>query len=153
MRGVPWLYGAHGLYNKTGSELDDDVEFSISTTSEVLHEKTDNIVMELLRYASFSVNWPDLIDTPGKLEELLRVGYQYNNWPVPESWRHLQSSFAVRTCPLGLVPRLRDLSNAMDEAWRLGPQRCRRVSNGRVVSSRSERNDKHGGLVEAFQSQ
>jgi Putative DNA-binding domain len=86
MRDVPWLHGSVGVYEKSGSELDDDVEFSISTTSEILRERTDVVVMEILRLTFFSVNWPDLIETQGRLENLLRAGYQYNCWPVPESW-------------------------------------------------------------------
>jgi hypothetical protein len=84
MREVPWLYGAHGygggIFTQKGSELDDDVEFSISTSSELLCEKPDNIVMELLRYVFFSVNWSSLIDTQQKVEDLIQMGYKYNGW-------------------------------------------------------------------------
>jgi Putative DNA-binding domain len=89
IRDVPWLYGTQniaGIFSEKGSVLDDDCEFAISTTCEILREKTDGIVMDLLRYVFFSVNWPDLIDSQTKLEELLRMGYQYNSWPVPQSF-------------------------------------------------------------------
>jgi len=39
--------------------------------------------MDILPYVFFSVNWPDLIDSQGKLEALVRDGYQYNSWPRP----------------------------------------------------------------------
>jgi hypothetical protein len=87
IREVPWLHGSIGINVKQGSSLDDQVELSISTSSELLREKTDGVVIELLRHAFLSVNWPDLIDTRSKLEDLLRSGYQYNSWYVPESWQ------------------------------------------------------------------
>jgi hypothetical protein len=90
IREVPWLYGTQGvggIFSEQGSVLDDECEFSIPTTSDVLREKPDSIVAQLLQYVFFSVNWSDLVDTQPKLEELLRMGYQYNSWPVPESWQ------------------------------------------------------------------
>jgi hypothetical protein len=90
IRGVPWLHtfalGAAEMYEESGSELDDEFEFSIPTVSDVLFDKSDNLVMEMLRYIFFSVNWPDLIDTQAKIETLIRAGYQYNFWHAPESW-------------------------------------------------------------------
>jgi hypothetical protein len=91
LRGVPWLHnfalGSAEMYREGGSELDDEFEFSIPTVKEVLCEKPDSIVMEMLRYIFFSVNWSDLIDTQPKLETLLRTGYQYNFWYSPDSWQ------------------------------------------------------------------
>jgi hypothetical protein len=80
MRGIPWLLHEQGLVPTAGSELDNDVAFSITTTSEELCEKPDDIAMDILRYVFFSVNWPDLIDTPKKLEELVLRGYKFNYW-------------------------------------------------------------------------
>ncbi|MFI5114094.1 MAG: helix-turn-helix domain-containing protein [Terriglobales bacterium] len=87
MRDVQWLYGSTGIYTQNGSVLDDDVEFSIPTTSDGLRENLDGVLMDILRYVFFSVNWPGLIDQQSKLEDLLRSGYQYNMWFPPESWQ------------------------------------------------------------------
>lgn len=87
--GVQWLHSLEGPWKstKSGSELDDDVTFSITTTSEALLDKCDGIAMHLLRYVFFSVNWSSLMDPPEKLENLLRDGYYFNSWPRPS---HLQ---------------------------------------------------------------
>lgn len=85
IRGVPWLYTQQGVWleSKAGSELDDDVSFSITTTTEGLRERPDGIVMDVLRYVFFSVNWPSLVQTP-HLENVLRSGYAFNSWQQPE---------------------------------------------------------------------
>jgi hypothetical protein len=91
IRGVPWLHtfasGAAEVYEEGGSELDDEFEFSIPAVTDALFDKPDGLVMEMLRYIFFAVNWPDLIDTQAKIETLIRTGYQYNFWYAPESWR------------------------------------------------------------------
>ena len=82
--GVQWLHFPNRrLFTRPGSELDDDVAFSVTTTSEALLEKPDGVSMDVLRYVFFSVNWPDLVDTPQRLEDLVRKGYEYNYWPEP----------------------------------------------------------------------
>src|SRR4030081_3408558 len=83
---VPWLYsGLGGFMSSTpGSELDDDVAFSIASTSEAMRKGPDGIVMDILRYVLFSVNWPDLIEIPQTLENLVYRGYAYNSWPRPD---------------------------------------------------------------------
>jgi hypothetical protein len=43
--------------------------------------------MDVLRYVLFSVNSSDLIDTQQKLEDLVRMGYQFNYWPNPVNMR------------------------------------------------------------------
>ena len=85
MLGVPWLYGSHGggLLTKSGSELDDDVRFSIPATSESLREKPDEIAMDVVRHVFYSVNWSSLSETLQELEGLIRRGYKYNYWPLP----------------------------------------------------------------------
>jgi hypothetical protein len=84
LREVPWLHGSSGLGaifpKNVESQLDDEVEFSLATTTEDLREKPDEVVMKILYYNFFAVNWPDQIDTQPKLEELLRAGYRYNAW-------------------------------------------------------------------------
>jgi hypothetical protein len=39
--------------------------------------------MELFRHIFFSVNCPDLVNTPPMLERLVRKGYEYNGWGYP----------------------------------------------------------------------
>jgi hypothetical protein len=86
--GVPWLYAEQGGFpaSRPGSELDDSVEFSISTTSEALRDRPDGVAMDVLRYVFFSVNWPGLVEG-SNLENLVRFGYQYNSWPPPNNLR------------------------------------------------------------------
>ncbi len=71
----------------TGSELDDVVDFSVSTTSEALTKRPDAVAMEVLRYIFLSVNWPGMVETSKELENLIRIGYQYNFWPKPTTLR------------------------------------------------------------------
>jgi hypothetical protein len=87
--GVGWLnITPRGLLsNLAGSELDDDVAFSVTTTSDALSERPDGVAMEVLRYIFFSANLPDLIDPPGQLEDLVRMGYKYNFWSEPGALR------------------------------------------------------------------
>lgn len=84
MRDAQWLHGSAGIYTKEGSELDDDVEFSILTTSHTLQENLAGVLKDILRYVFFSVNWPGLIDQQSKLDDLLRSGYKYNMWSLLE---------------------------------------------------------------------
>ena len=87
---VQWLYSQRwvaGVSAIPGSELDNDVRFSITMTSEALLEKPDRVAMDVLRYIFLSVNWPDLVDTPQKLEDLVRSGYTYNSWREPANLR------------------------------------------------------------------
>jgi hypothetical protein len=87
---VQWLHAPAGIgggivATKQGSELDDDVAFRITSTRDALREKPDGIAMEMLQYIFFSVNWPDLIDSQQKLEELVRKGYSFNLWQQPDN--------------------------------------------------------------------
>jgi hypothetical protein len=86
---VGWLNLTAGglLPNRPGSELDDDVAFSVTTSSDALSEKPDGVAMEVLRYIFFSANLPDLIDPPHQLEDLVRMGYKYNFWTEPSALR------------------------------------------------------------------
>jgi hypothetical protein len=82
IRGVPWLYvlnRSFGLSATPGSQLDDELAFSISTTSEELVEKRDAVAMEVLRYILFSVNSPNLVGAQQKLENLIQMGCEYNS--------------------------------------------------------------------------
>jgi hypothetical protein len=79
---VPWAYMEMGnwLEFRPGSELDDNVTFEIATSTEALHEYPDLVAMDVFRFVFFSVNWPGLIDTTDKLQNLVRAGYTYNSW-------------------------------------------------------------------------
>jgi hypothetical protein len=86
--GVQWLYDAGGcLSAMAGSELDDNVTFSVTTSTEALRERPHGVAMDILRDIFFSVNWANLVDTPEKLERLVRAGYKFNFWPNPANLR------------------------------------------------------------------
>jgi hypothetical protein len=88
IRDAKWLHAPHGtLAVRSGSDLDDDVAFSIPTTTEALREKPDAVAMELLRYVLFSVNCSDLVDTPQRLQALVLMGYKFNFWAPPACLR------------------------------------------------------------------
>lgn len=79
--GLPWLFAPSGfVQSKKGSELDDDVSLSIETTSEALQENSDRIAGDLLQQIGFSLNWPEIADTPERLQVLVKSGYRYNAW-------------------------------------------------------------------------
>jgi hypothetical protein len=90
IRDVPWLrsnkYGA-GLVQQDGSVFDDEIAFLTPRSSEELFEKHDGIAIDILRNILFSVNSSHLVDTQQKLEDLIRVGYDYNFWSEPTSLR------------------------------------------------------------------
>ena len=65
-----------------GSGLDDEATFSIDTSTDELREKPDGVAIDLLRQMFFSLNWPELVSTLS-FEEVIRSGYQFNNWPFP----------------------------------------------------------------------
>jgi hypothetical protein len=81
-----WLNPQQGWFSPhPGSELDDDVTFSISTTSEELNENPDGVVATLLRNVFFAVNWAGIVETAQGLEGLIRLGYTFNFWNQPTS--------------------------------------------------------------------
>lgn len=82
--GVSWFYDAGGWMEPTkGSELDDEISFPITTTSEALIEKPDSISMDILRFALYSINAPALVENPNTFSAVIRRGYNYNLWPPP----------------------------------------------------------------------
>ena len=85
---VPWLYLMRRMPSTAqGSELDDDVSFVVSTTSEALLERGNGVATEVLRNVFFSVNLSYLVDKAQKLEELVLRGYDFNIWPPPDKLR------------------------------------------------------------------
>jgi Putative DNA-binding domain len=82
--GAQWLNPQQGWFVfHPGSELDDDVTFSISTTSEELNANPDGVVVDLLRNVFFAVNWAAMVETAQGLEGLIRLGYTVNSWNQP----------------------------------------------------------------------
>jgi len=75
-----WLHpsGGTGYTVRAGSELDDEVSFSIETISESLHETPEQIGADILRYMFFAVNWPEMVDTSTKIQGLLGWGHKFN---------------------------------------------------------------------------
>ncbi len=86
IRSAQWFqFPANLPFTRLGSGLDDDVEFSITVTSEELRDRIDGVAIDVLRNVFFSVNWSDLIDTKAKAEELVRNGYSFNLWQPPKN--------------------------------------------------------------------
>lgn len=82
---VNWLHSWAGyVQGEPGSELDDEITLVVPTASDSLREKPDGVAMEVLRHLFFSVNCPNLVDTPEKLDRLVLKGYEYNGWPPPQ---------------------------------------------------------------------
>jgi hypothetical protein len=86
--GIPWLqllYGGFLVEPGAKSELDDDVTFSIATSTDALDQRPDGIAMDILRRVFFSVNWPRAVQTADDAQRLLLSGYEFNSWPKPAS--------------------------------------------------------------------
>ena len=80
--GTQWIHAPLGMQStERGSELDDEVAFSVSTTTEMLSEQPDRVAIDVLRYLFFSVNLSDMVDTPAKLDSMIAMGYRFNAWP------------------------------------------------------------------------
>lgn len=86
--GAQWLYPMNriALHARKGAEVDDEVSFSTASTTEELSAKLDAVAMEVLRTILFAVNSPDLVRSTN-LEALMRCGYEFNSWDVPEQFR------------------------------------------------------------------
>lgn len=85
---IQWLHGSDfGVVARPGSELDDNVSFSIETASDALRDQPDGVAAEILRYIMFSINKADLVDTRQRLEEVVLKGYDFNSWTRPSSLR------------------------------------------------------------------
>ena len=52
-------------------------------TTEELYEKSDGVVMQLLRLIFFAAGWPELVETNSSLEALVLQGYNFNYWARP----------------------------------------------------------------------
>jgi schlafen family protein len=86
IRNIRWLNeGERYPVALSGSELDDELALMIPTSSEALRDKPDGVAMEIFRHVFFSVNLPDLVDAPQKLQRLVHYGYAYNGWPPTQN--------------------------------------------------------------------
>ena len=83
MFGSKWLVPRYGvLVPRPGSVLDDDLSFSITTTTEALHQKQHRVAIDIFRIVFNSVNFPDL-DSEQRCEDLILKGFTYNSWQPP----------------------------------------------------------------------
>jgi hypothetical protein len=84
--GADWLYPMHGMFlnARRSAQLDDEVAFSVESTIEALGARPDAIAMQVLRSLFFAVNWPEAVRNQQGFENLIRKGYEYNFWTVPE---------------------------------------------------------------------
>lgn len=86
--GVNWVFAPRGFVEtKDGSKLDEEAAFSVETSTDALNEKQDSVAIEILQCVCFCINWSELVDSPEKLEELVRAGYRYNFWNAPDRLR------------------------------------------------------------------
>jgi hypothetical protein len=83
--GIPWLTSEYGslLFPQGDSELDDRVATTIETTVEAILKEPDRVAKELLQILLFSVNLHNFVKTAEKIEDLVRLGYEYNHWGKP----------------------------------------------------------------------
>lgn len=80
---VPVLYASHG-FMETGpaSPIDDTVEFTLDTSTEVLSDPADPLAKDLLVSILFALNWADAIEK-NWIDGLLGWAYEYNSWERP----------------------------------------------------------------------
>jgi hypothetical protein len=83
--GVDWLTSGGGsmMISRPGSELDDDVSFSVASSTDAMSASPDDVEKQILRSVFFSANLAEMVDTPQKVEGLRRQAYEYNFWPRP----------------------------------------------------------------------
>jgi hypothetical protein len=82
---VSWLQAWSGYQEAMpGSELDEEVSITVSTSSEAVQHNPDSVAAEIFRQVFYSVNLPGLVEPPVQLEKLIRRGYDFNAWPQPE---------------------------------------------------------------------
>jgi len=63
--------------------LDDEFLFALETTTEMLRQDRDGLVISMLRYILFGMNWADYASDTDQLERLVLSGYKYNFWTTP----------------------------------------------------------------------
>jgi hypothetical protein len=87
--GVPWLTAPDGfLRSGSSSELDNDVIFSIPTSTDEMGEDSRDLDKAVLRKAFYAVNLARFVDTDPRLESLRSRAYEYNFWRHPTGATH-----------------------------------------------------------------
>jgi hypothetical protein len=83
VRGLHWLYGTgSAVWDKLGSELDQDISFELPELSETFSLDPYNLGARILETIYFSCNWGDLVDNPTKLQTVVSEGFAYCSWPA-----------------------------------------------------------------------
>ena len=84
IRGIPFLYVSEQSFSgiDTGpvSRLDDEFSFTLETTTEELKERRDALVVSMLQFILFGMNWATYASDSVRLQRLLNQGYRYNFW-------------------------------------------------------------------------
>ena len=75
------------MYKGPVSGLDDAFWFALPATSDALIERPDALVMSILQYTLFGMNWAAYASRPEVMKALLRSGYKYNFWNEPTTLR------------------------------------------------------------------
>lgn len=81
---VPWVYslGRFMPEKDAGSELDDEIIFSIASTAEDLRLRPDGVAIEVVHAVLYSANLSHLVEGYPP-DTLLKLGYDYNSWGTP----------------------------------------------------------------------
>ena len=79
--GIQWLRPmGRAVFPGPCSEMDDSFTFSLSTTSGELGQRRDALVIDMMQYILFAMNWPEYAGDPEELKEIVRNGHLYNGW-------------------------------------------------------------------------
>jgi hypothetical protein len=81
---VPWIYslGQFVPQKDAGSQLDDEIIFSIPSTAEDLRLRSNAVALEVVDSILYSANLAHLVEGYPP-ETLLKLGYAYNGWGTP----------------------------------------------------------------------
>jgi hypothetical protein len=81
---VPLVHALYGFTQAgSSSPLDNDLELSIETTTQLLAENTEGIAKDLYQSIYFAVNWPKLVETAQDRDNVLKRAFEFNNWKKP----------------------------------------------------------------------
>lgn len=83
--GAKWVQAWMGFPDQTGgSALDDELSFAILRTTDDLRERPDGILMDVLRKVFSGVDLLGYASNQENLENLVRKGYEFNGWKIPQ---------------------------------------------------------------------
>jgi hypothetical protein len=81
IRDIPWIAFPYGFAETASScQLDNTVTLNLETATADLRQDPNAFARELLRLVFFAMNWPNIADSPEKLEAIITTGYEYNFW-------------------------------------------------------------------------